>query len=67
VDILSQQLEAAELEMIEKAEEERAKGFADAKLAVTTITNQYNVNPRQVNPGSMHGPTAIAMTVVEDR
>jgi len=58
--------------MIEEAEEERAKGFVDTrpddlKLSVTIITNQYNINPHQVNPGSIHGPTAVAMTAAEDR
>jgi len=55
VDMVSQQLEAAKLEIAEEAEENSFD---------TKTTYQYNVNPRQVYPGSMHGPTAVAMPTV---
>jgi len=63
VDMVSQQLEAAELEVAEEAEGGRSD--TNTKIPTPSITNQYNVNPRQMNPGSMHGPTAVAMPIVD--
>jgi len=56
VNMVSQQLEAAELEMAEEAEENSPD---------TKTISQYNVNTRQVYPGSMHGPTAVVMPTVD--
>jgi len=56
VDMVSQQLEAVELQMAEEAEENSSN---------TKATCQYNVNLQEVNPGSIHGPTAVAMATVD--
>lgn len=59
VDLVSQHLMEAEAELLEETESKK-KSSTEVQTA-TTINTQYNVNPRQINPGSMHRPTAVAM------
>jgi len=56
VDWVEQQLLANE---VEKNEDDDQKP-STAPIAMS-VSTQYTINPHQINPGSMHGPTAVAM------